>query len=113
MDEIRKEVQTLLEDEKNFSTRAGLRLVLTMLVEIDDNVQTQNKAYIELDKRGRIHEKKNIIMWAGEHKYLAAFYSFLIFIVSNAWFVSGFRKPFIVFFFKHVFGVTLPEEAIP
>jgi hypothetical protein len=113
MDEIRKEVQELLEDEKNFSTRAGLRLVLTMLIEIDSNVQTQNKAYIELDKRVRQLEKKNILMWAEEHKYLAGFYTFLVFIVSNAWFVSGFRRPFIAFFFKHVFGVTLPEEAIP
>ena len=83
MDEIRKEVQTLLEDEKNFSTRAGLRLVLTMLVEIDDNVQTQNKAYIELDKRVRILEKKNILIWVGAYKYLSAFFSFLVFGCSS------------------------------
>lgn len=113
MDEIRKEVQVLLEDEKNFSTRAGLRLVLTMLMEIDNNVQTQNKAYIELDKRVRVLEKKNIITWVEDHKYLTGLYTFLIFIVSNAWFVSGFRRPFIAFVFKHIFGVTLPEDAIP
>jgi hypothetical protein len=113
MDDTRNEVRQLLEDEKNFSTRAGLRLVLTMLVEIDEASKAQILANKELEKRVTNLENKNIIMWAGKYKWLAALYSFILFIAMNAWFVSGFRKPMLIFFFKHVFGVTIPMEAIP
>jgi hypothetical protein len=112
-DEIRQEVRELLEDEKNFSTRAGLRLVLTMLMEIDSASKEQVKAGRELERRVSALEKKNIIMWLGEHKYLTALYSILLFLAANAWFVSGIRKPMLVYFFKHVFGVDIPIEAIP
>jgi hypothetical protein len=113
VDETRKEVRQLLEDEPNFSTRAGLRLVLTMLIEIDNAVKEQNAAYLSLDKRVRVLEKKNLIMWMEEHKYMTAFYAGIIFILSNAWFVAGFRKPFIQFIFRSLFGVDIPDIAIP
>lgn len=113
VDETRAEVRKLLEEESNFSTRAGLRLVLTMLMEIDEKYEAQKAQHDELKIQVDLLKRKNIIIWAQGNRFLAGLYLFLLCVISNAWFVSGFRKPAIVFIFKHIFGVDLPIEAVP
>lgn len=50
--ETRKEIQSLLEDDKSISTRVGTRLTLSMLAEMADELQQMREEWNEL--KGRI-----------------------------------------------------------
>lgn len=87
--ETRREIQSLLEDDKSISTRVGTRLTLSMLAEMDDKIEefmrAEREARKALEERvirletGQGELKKNdIIEWVRNNTKLA----FAIFILS-------------------------------
>ena len=83
-DSTRDEVQKLLQEEAQFSTRAGLRLVLSMLMEIDERYQeqcTEIKNILarvgKLEETEKKLERKNILLWVENNTKTAVLISFL------------------------------------
>jgi hypothetical protein len=83
-DSTRDEVQKLLQEDAQFSTRSGLRLVLSMLMEIDEKYQeqcTETKNILtrvgKLEETEKKLERKNILLWVENNTKTAVLVLFL------------------------------------
>lgn len=92
--ETRREIQSLLDDEKSISTRVGTRLTLAMLTEMDDKIEafikSEKDARIALENRvsrletGQSELRKNdIIEWVRNNTKTAAAILILTIIVLD------------------------------
>ncbi|HAE59770.1 MAG TPA: hypothetical protein DCG54_09780 [Anaerolineae bacterium] len=106
-DDLAARVQALLENGKSIPPTLRNGLMLSLLIDL----HRQNREIVEELKAIKVdvsHVKsKSILIWVEKHPRMAGFIALAAMTLSNAWFVSGYRKPILAW----LLGV--PEDTIP
>jgi hypothetical protein len=106
-DDLTERVQAMLENGKSIPPTLRNGLMLSLLIDLHhQNKQIMDQLTLLKTDVGHV-KSRSILIWVEKHPRAAAFLVLAAMTLSNAWFVSGYRKPLLAW----VLGV--PEEAIP
>lgn len=105
--DLTERVQAMLENGKSIPPTLRNGLMLSLLIDLNrQNEQIMEQLTLLKTDVGHV-KSRSILIWIERHPRAAAFVALVVMTLSNAWFVSGYRKPLLAW----VLGV--PEDAIP
>jgi hypothetical protein len=111
--ELAAEVRAILQGPSRTIPQAHVnRIVLAMLDDIRKKQTEIINAQGEHAKRIKELEDKSVVMFAQRRPAVAVGVGLGLLTLLNAWFVSGWRRPFVQFV-GGLAGLDIPEEFIP